>query len=244
MNHPSTSVTSSSNEPLHRRPPTSLKPSNKYLYTIQGMRNNVREFIGLDGGNHGPISHALQNIRDFACSASGWTQEHLTRFQIIILPGQLPDDMFPSEYVPSADDKTHTSIQAEGFFIPTKIDVAYGRWAPKMYNHFFIDLMQLLRGGTRTPTPHTSLKLRESYVRGAKLDAKAAIKAMISISPTSLGRSDITFSQRSASSMESNSVVNLGNRETSTYSLMHNFLKYIATMEHHAWPDSRLWCPR
>jgi hypothetical protein len=103
---------------------------------------------------------ALQTIRDFACSASGWTAEHLTRFQVIVLRDQLPDAMFPSEYALSADDRTYAAIQAEGFFNPTKIDIAHGKWAPKMCNDFFIHLMQLCWRGNRTMMPCTSKTTR------------------------------------------------------------------------------------
>lgn len=127
MNHPSASVTLSSTGPFHRRPPTLeiLDLNNKYVYMIQDMRNNICESVGLDGGNHGLISHVLQNIRDFACSASKNTplSSMLLSYPVSFLVPCSPGNT----YVPSAGDKTYTSIQAEGFFIPTKIDVAHGR---------------------------------------------------------------------------------------------------------------------
>lgn len=249
MDSSSSSLSPPSTEAFHRRPPPPdiLGPDNFYVGLIQHIRENTREFVGLDGGKHGPISHALQTIRGFACSASGWTEDHLARFQVLVLPGQVAGAMFPREYALSAHDKTLQTIQTEGFFSATKSDIAHGTWPPKMYSNFFIDLMHLLRGGNRTPTPHNSPKKREAYIKAAKRDANEAVKAALaasrSWSSSNVG-SDTVFSPGTALSTESSSVVNLGNRETSTYSLMHNFLKYIAIMEHRTWPESPLWCPR
>ena len=147
--------------------------------------------------------------------------------------------MFPSEYSVSDRDKTYTAIETDEFFTSTKNDVAYGKWATNMYNDFFIDLMQLCevvsahqgRALLRT-TEKCRIAKDEPKVTMAEALITASKYFLHMLLTQSFSQSDDSFSLVSKMSIESNSVVNLDNWKMSSHSLMHNFLKYIATMEH------------
>ena len=85
------------NVPLHRRPPPAevLTDENRYVVVIQAMREETKNAKDLYNNPQGPISHAIENVKDFSVSSSEWNTEHLTRFQIIVLRGQLPNYLFP-----------------------------------------------------------------------------------------------------------------------------------------------------
>src|SRR5947207_11359888 len=107
--------------PTHRRSvPEMLLTDNKYIDDIKQMRGNTKDAQHpLTGQRQGPIAHAIQHIPGFACSASEWTREHLTRFQIVVLQDQPPSYLFPDEYlIRDPNDLTMKALEDQNFFSP------------------------------------------------------------------------------------------------------------------------------
>jgi hypothetical protein len=231
-------------EAIHRKlPPPDSLADNFYVNSIRAMRSEVRRSVRSDGQPYsGPINHALENIREFDCS--GWTREHLIRFQAVVISDQLAHSLFPRQYAVGEVDKAFQKIQADGFFQLSKQDVARGLWdETKGYNNFFLDLLQILPG-SQTPTPRTSPKSRNIYLRIAKDNAKASLADALNSVASQRTGSGASFSPGSLMITQSNSELDLGPRETTSYSLIHNLLKYIATVEFHLWPNHPGWVPR
>ena len=91
-----------------------------------------------------------------------------------------------------------------------------------MYNNFFIDLMQLSSLNEPTRVPTDSPQLQEP----SQVDISGQTRAAIQNEIQKITRS-ISFKSSKRTSL----------------SLVHNFLKYAASMEHLAFPDSPFWCP-
>jgi hypothetical protein len=87
-------------------------------------------------------------------------------------------------------------------------------WSQKLHSNFFIDLMQL---SSSKPIPATSTPIREPYASLAQ-SSNTRLMASKSLDAVQKGHS-------------------------ASYSLIHNFLKYVASMEHLAYPDLQFWCP-
>ena len=227
--------------PTHRRPlPETLLINNKYIDDIKQMRENTKDATRpLTGQIRGPIAHALQHVPGFACSASEWTSEHLTRFQIVVFQDQPSSHLFPDEYLITDNDKTMKALKDNKFFSPDENHVSNGEWDYDCLHHFFFtDLMLLLRGGDRTPSPRTSPPQKSMRPRDAKEEAQNEIKRVLeshaqagssAVSRTSM---DTDSYRPSMSSIRSHSLPDHGPRETLTYSMMHNFLKYLGTIEY------------
>jgi len=235
------------NEPIHRRHPLlSVLEDDAYVDSIRQMRDRVDGTTRLDGLPYaGPIDHALDNIRDFECSASSWTQEHLIRFQAVVLEAQPNEQLFPIEYAVSVEDKALKKMEADGFFQPTKEDISKGAWDnTRSFHNFFSDLLHILRG-SRTPSPRTSPQLRNVYLRLAKENAKTSLAQVVNSAFSESTISPESDYHPAASPMSvSGMTVDLGPRKTSSYMLMHNLLKYIAAVELNLWTEYTRWEPQ
>jgi len=151
------------NVPLHRRPPPAdvLTEANCYVRAIQKMRKDTKNAKDLDNPQ-GPISHAIENAKDFSVSASEWNTEHLTRFQVIVLQGQIPSYLFPYEHLLKDDDPTMMALATDGVFLPDASAIGNGTWDRSKLHHFFCLTMMLLRRGGSTPRPHNAPKNRQN----------------------------------------------------------------------------------
>ena len=168
--------------PTHRRPPPDrLLVSNKYIDDIKQMRGNTKDAKHpLTGQSQGPIAHTLQHIPTFACSASEWTSDHLTRFQIVVLQDQPSSNLFPEEYLITANDKTMKSLSDQKKNSPNEKQIGNGEWDHDCLNHLFcMDLMLLLGGGDRRQSPRTSRPQKSMKPRDAKEQAKDEIKRVL-----------------------------------------------------------------
>jgi hypothetical protein len=130
--------------------------------------------------------------------------------------------LFPNEYVVSDDDKTLKAMTEDGFFVSTEKDLLTPAMSGKMYTGFFMDLLHLsAKGEERTAT---SLPVSESNTASTQSQQKVAISQALEYAK---GLSPATETSQLLS-----------------HSLFHNFLKYVASMEHLAYPDLPFWCPR
>jgi hypothetical protein len=235
------------NQPIHRRHPLrGVLQDDAYVESIRQMRDRVDGAIRPDGLSYtGPIDHALDHIRDFECSASSWTQEHIVRFQAVVLETQSNEQLFPIEYAVSVEDKALKKMEEDGFFQPTKEDISKGAWdTTKSFHNFFSDLLHILRG-SRTPSPRTSPQRRNVYLRLAKENAKTSLAQVVNSACSESTISSGSDYHPAASPMSvSGRAVNLGPRETSSYMLMHNLLKYIAAVELNLWTEYTRWEPQ
>lgn len=230
-------------EAEHRRcPPPWALDNDPYVMSIKSMRDQVDATPPrADGWPYLPIDHALETIPNFDCSASSWTQEHLIRFQVVVLEGQKDQQLFPADWAVRDDDKAVMKMMADGFFAPTKVDVSKGEWdTRKPFHNFFLHLLHIQQA-SRTPSPRTSPKPRTIQHRLVKRTswAQAFKNAVLIATPAS----DTDY-QPSASPMSVSSLkVDLGPRETSSYVLMHDFLVYVASIELQVWSDYNQWQP-
>jgi hypothetical protein len=191
-----------------------------------------------DGLKYLPIEHALAN---FDCSASSWTPEHLTRFQVVVLEGQNDQQLFPADWAVRDDDKAVVKMIADGFFAPTKVDVSKGKWDnTKPFHNFFLHLLHIQRESPNG-APRTTPKLRTMEHRLAKRLpwARAFKNAALIATLTSDTEYHPSVSPMSTSSLRPNP----GPRRTSSYVLMHDFLVYLASIELQVWSDYNQWQP-
>jgi hypothetical protein len=224
--------------PRHRLPPDADTISgDKYVFQIQNMHAQIRGKINRETGQQiGPILHAIRNVPGFNSPASEWGEEHIVRFQAIIMEDQRPGRMFPAQYVPKLDDATMTKLRADDFFGPTEQDVRRGFWKSETYyTSFFLDLMHLLIDAS--PPVLSIPSTRAPPPRETKPAAKIAIKRIIDEdefrrpeSPTISGAMSPT-SIFSADTAGTKSLIYWGPRETSTHSLFRNLLKALACVE-------------
>ena len=179
------------------------------------MRNEVDIFNKGRGNSSGPISHALENLPGFSLSPSQWSEHHLDRFQVVVNGPETDEALFPKEYTVSDNDKTLKAITEDGFFASTEKDFATPALSGKLYSGFFMDLLQLsAKGEEQTSISKSNTQSQQ------KVAISQALEYAKSLSPAA---------------------------ETSqllSHSLFHNFLKYVASMEHLAYPDLPFWCPR
>jgi hypothetical protein len=229
-------------EPPHRQyPPVSDLQDNFYFNAIMRMRESVDNEARPNGTPwDGPIDHALHTIRDFDSSASSWTEAHIARFQAVVLQDQRNEMLFPLNYAPSVDDKALKKMREDGFFEPTKNNITNGEWdQTKSFHYFFHDLLNLLRG-SRTPSPRTSPKTRNLFLRIAKDNAKASLAEAVNSS--FLQATPSTDSSYYPSSMAaSTGSVDRGPRETTSFMLLHHLLNYVAVVEQNTWSDYPRW---
>src|SRR5579859_1516059 len=152
-----------------RCPPPRALATHPDVIRIKSMRDEVDATPPrADGLPYLPIDHAVETIPNFACPASSWTQEHLTRLQVVVLENQGDHQLFPEEWAVRDDDKAVMKMMADGFFAPTKEDVSNGEWdTTKPFHNFFLHLLQIQRA-SRTPSPRTSPKHRTMQPRLVK----------------------------------------------------------------------------
>jgi hypothetical protein len=262
--------------PSHRRPYASEVLSSKfnaYAKAIQQMREETKDAKGPLNQPLGPIGHALETIKDFGRSASKWTEEHLTRFQVIVVDSQNATHLYPEEFFPTDNDSTMVMMKKDGFFNSTVKTISQGDWKKeKLYHYVFLSLMMLLRGGDRTPFPRTSPKIRATLPRDATsatsdildmyyqaVEAERCIQmyfpASWTIGPGSsssmshrssmaISRASSQLHRESMSTNNSRPVVDYGPRETLTHTLFHQFLSYLGTAEQQKGKsDIPLWIP-
>ena len=131
-------------EAEHRQsPPPRALDNDPYAMSIKSMRDEVDATPRADGMPYLPIDHALETIANFNCSALSWTQERLTRFQVVGLEGQNDQQLFPAEWAVRDDDKAVVKMMANGFFAPTKVDVSKDK--TKSFHNFFLHLLHIQR---------------------------------------------------------------------------------------------------
>ena len=133
------------------------------------------------------------------------------------------------------------AFEDQNFFSPDENNISNGEWDYDRLHHlFFTDIMLLLRGGDRTPSPQTSPPQRSTEPRDAKEEAQIEIQRVVQSraqavsSEVSRSSMDTDSYRLSMSSIHSQFSLDHGPRETSTYMMMHNFLKYLGTVEYKA----------
>jgi hypothetical protein len=194
-----------------------LDPENKYICRIRQLRNVSRAVESAPG------NEALNRTSKSSSSTSEWTTDHIYRLQVVVVDQQLDVAMFSKHYTLSDEDKTITAIKEDGFFLPTNKDILAHAWPSTLHNNFFIDLMQLLRYSDTTQMPSNSLQPSGPHEASQSKTHEAISKAL----QKAKGLRPISY-----------------NTGSSSCSLMHNFLKYIACMEHIEYPNLPFWCPR
>jgi hypothetical protein len=224
------------------------------------MRTETKDTKDKIGNSLGPISHAVTCVNRFNCSASGWTKEHLTRFQIIVLNDLTANHLFPDEFIPSDSDSTMSALKSEGFFKVPPEAISRGGWKKDELFHFVFLYMMMLMRGDRTPSPRTSPKIHDVLPRDAK---EAAKREMVNIyAPGEQKLSPLVYvvsgtsinSQQSSqvssmfrpslSTIDSRPIIDHGPRETLSFSLFHQFLSYLGTIEHrNAKGGTPVWIP-
>jgi hypothetical protein len=190
----------------------------------------------------GPIGHAMRTIKNFTPSASDWTTDHLAYFQVIVLNDQLASNLFGTAFILRDDDPTMVALRNEGFCTTQKRSITHGQWdTTRQYNPVFLSLMLLSRGGKRTPSPRTSPATRIDLPCESKNVALTTISEVVD-ETSPLSRVTTTDSTVSMFSSDRMSVIkDLGPRETLSFTLIHNLLTYLCTMEHRARPDRPQW---
>ena len=197
---------------------------NACVHRIQRMRNEVDIFNKGQENSHGPISHALENLPGFSRSPSEWSEDHLCRFQVVINDEQPDEALFPNEYVVSDNDKTLKAITEDGFFLPTDKDLAARAFSARLHSGFFMDLLQLMAEGQDIKKPEISYPISESTATSSQYQPKTAIAKTL---------------EYAKGLHPAPSTVQL-----LSHSLIHNCLKYVASMEHLSFPSLPFWCPR
>ena len=190
----------------------------------------------------GHIALAIKEIKEFTASGSGWTSQHLAHFQVVVLDNQTVPHLFPGVFLIPDIDPTMTALREDGFISTDAGTIKHGRWnTSKPYNPVFLGLMQLHRGGPRTPSPRTSPPTRASVPRSAKEAARDSIKEIRDqlSSPAISTVSDSSFILSASEAMSLTE--DIGARETLSFNLIHNLLTYLGTVEHQKRPESQLW---
>jgi hypothetical protein len=188
---------------------------------IRRMRDEVHAYNKCTESSYGPLSHALKTIPNFSRS---WTAEHPYRFQVVAIDDKSHITMFPAQYVVLEDDKTLNAIREDGLFLTTNETLADRVLSTKLYSGFFMDLLQLATHGESVEVDATSVPMTESSHSSPQLRQKETITQAIN--------------HAKRLNPPSNPI------QVLSHSLIHNFLKYVATMEHLAYPDMPFWCPR
>ena len=190
----------------------------------------------------GPIGHGMTTIKEFTSSASDWTKDHLAYFQVIVLNDQLARNLFGAAFILRDDDPTMTALRSEGFSTTQKRTISQGQWdTTRQYNPVFLSLMLLSRGGERTPTPRTSPLTRIDLRRASK---EVALTRMSEVEDETLPLSRTTTTDSTVSTQSSDRMsvaVDLGPRENLSFTLAHNLLTYLCTVEHRSRPNSPQW---
>ena len=197
-----------------------LDPENEYIRRIRERHASKSAAANVQV----QISEVIDRTDEFSSSASEWTTDRLCQLQVVVVDDQLDSAMFPGPYIVSDEDKTLIAVKEDGYFVPECQDVMVHAWNSKMHNNFFIDLMQILNHRVTTRISSTSPQPSTPNTASDQNKTKATIQKILQNAkrPTPISR----------------------NTKSSSYSLIHNFLKYIASMEHLAHPNFPFWCPR
>jgi len=229
--------------PRHRiHPDDDYISQTKHANSILTMRSKVP-------AGDTPLSDAIKTMRQFCVSASEWGEEHLTRFQTVVLESSLFGNMFPIEYVPQLDDPVVMALQRDHFFNTTEEEVKRGEWKSKTYhNYFFLDLMHLLVGAEAPILVTPSTRVVHECV--AKTSARLSIERLLAEEDFARPESPImdgTTSPMSIFFADTTATKSLrfwGPRETGTHSLFHNMLKALACLEYdHGDQTETYWLP-
>src|SRR5271168_240394 len=112
--------TDATGEEVHRKRPPDALLHNFYVKSIQAMRQEIQSkssLVPAEPYSFGPVTHALENIKHFESPASsGWTFDHIIRFQTVVLAEQPTSSLFPSSYQVRDDDKALRQMITDGFF--------------------------------------------------------------------------------------------------------------------------------
>jgi hypothetical protein len=192
------------------------------------MRNEVDIFNRGHENSYGPIFHALETIPGFSRSPSEWSEDHLCRFQVVINDEQPDEPLFPNEYVVSDNDKTLKAICEDGFFLPTDKDLTARVFSARLHSGFFMDLMQLMTEGQDIK------KTEISYPVSGSAAASSHYRAEVAVSKAREYPKGLYPATSPAPSTA----------QLLPHSLIHNCLKYVASMEHLSFPSLPFWCPR
>jgi len=190
----------------------------------------------------GPIEHGMRTINNFISSASDWTADHLAHFQVIVLNSQHANHLFAAAFLLHNDDPTMAALQNDGFSTTRKRTILQGQWdTTRQYNPVFLSLMLLYRSGERTPRPQTSPQPRNILPRVSRDVALTTISELEE--SRRLSSETTTDSTVSTISSDPMSVIqDLGPRETlSSFTLAHNLLTYLGTLEHQTRANGPQW---
>jgi len=190
----------------------------------------------------GPIGNGMTTSKRLKSSASDWTTDHLAYFQVIVLNDQLARNLFGAAFILRDDDLTMMALRNDGFSTTQSRTISQGQWdTTGQYNPVFLTLMLLSRGGERTPTPRTSPSTRIDLPRASK-DVALMTISEVEDETLPLFRATTTDSTVSTFSSDRMSVVeDLGPRESLSFTLAHNLLTYLCTVEHRFRPNSPQW---
>ena len=113
-------------------------------------------------------------------------------------------------------------------------------------DNFFLDLLPLLRSNK---TPHTTPQTRQTHTHSAKDIAKNDIAQATRGADTSASPHLTRFHKRlqfyGNIFHPMNSMTHCGPRDTNIHSLLHNFLKYISSVQFDCTDvDTPIWVPR
>ena len=201
-----------------------LDVENPYVRRIQQMRSEVLAFNEGREPSYGPISHALEILPSFSRSTSDWSTDHLCRFQVVITDEHPDEPMFPAQYMPADEDKTLNAISEDGFFLSPGEIFPLRSSSTKLHSAFFMDLLQITAEGESMAKNENSTPILEPNASSSHDEQKTAIAKALH------------YAKGLASHSETVQFL--------AHSLIHNFLKYVASIEHLAYPDLTFWCPR
>src|SRR5579859_2301180 len=201
-----------------------LDVENPYVRRIQRMRSEVLALNEGRESSYGPISHALEILPNFSRSASDWSTDHLCRFHVVVTDEHPDKPLFPAQYMPADEDKTLKAISEDGFFLSTGERFPLCSLSTKLHSAFFMDLLQITAEGESMTKNENSTPISESNASSSQDEHKTAISKALH------------YAKGLAPHSETVQFLSL--------SLIHNFLKYVASMEHLAYPDLPFWCPR
>jgi hypothetical protein len=249
--------------PYHRQPPAPAElRSHPHLARIKRVRaENRAASKATDDEPGGPLTNGLRSIKDFANPASGWNEEHLSRFQIVVMFNQPSEKMFSKQL----DKKGYQTMVEDDFFEITRESATKGVW-PKNKAHacFFMDLMQLLhRNGDETSPPQGEEEpVDEEESADEDVPANEGKQTDKKESQSGAEKNDDSASEGTAGVMQDDTTDAIYNAmivneppylpfgieasrydsERQTSSLMHSFLSYIAAAT--SLPNSQQWVPR
>lgn len=196
---------------------------NSYVRRIQQMRSEVLAFNEGREHSYGPISHALEILPNFSRSASDWSTDHLCRFHVVITDEHPDEPMFPAQYMPADEDKTLKAISEDGFFLSIGERFPLRSLSTKLHSAFFMDLQQITAEDESVTKNENSAPISEPNASNSRDELKTAIVKALHYAKGLAHPETVSFL---------------------SHSLIHNFLKYVASMEHLAYPDQPFWCPR